>query len=161
MISHIALSIILLLPLVQVHAAFVGMGYDIYNPSCAYACRSIIASAKVDCPTTAITPSCLAISTPFLTTLAYCIENRCYPESNPTRAEVEDYWYAEATGDAEVVPMWGWQEAYDKINGTPTEFFVSKMKITRTMLVDLDSWKAEKLLEDAKEWQQILYARYA
>lgn len=159
MILSIPLPVLLLLPLPQVHA-FVGMGYDMYNPSCAYACRSIIASARVDCPTTTMTPSCLANSAPFLTTLAYCIKDRCYPETNPTRAKVEEYWYKESTGDEEVAPMWGWQEAYDKVNGTPTEFFKAKMKIARTMLVDLDDWRAEKSKEDASEWQQILYARY-
>lgn len=136
------------------------MGMEMYNPSCAYACRSVMGNAPLNCSTTAVTPSCRASSAPFLTSLAYCIKDRCYPESNPTREKVEWYWYEEATGNPDVTPMWGWQEAYDKINGTPKASYDAKAKMTETVLVKKDDWLAAKLKMEASEWQQVLYARY-
>jgi hypothetical protein len=138
------------------------MGMDMYNPSCAYACRSVIEAAPLNCSTAATTPACRASSAPFLTTLAYCIKDYCFPEFDPPRAKVEWYWYAEATGDGDVPPMWSWQETCDKINVQPKTVYVSKAKKTmsETMQVDQDDWLATKRKQDASEWQQVLYARY-
>lgn len=154
-------------------SAFIGMGEDMYNPSCAYACRAVIATALIDCPSGSIaeqhsadtpvtvTPSCRAESSPFLTTLAVCINDRCFPDFWPTREKLEWYWYKEATGDSMLAPMWGWQEAYDKVNVTPTAVFDVSAKLDDTVLVSRDAWLAVKLKQDALEWQLISYSKYA
>lgn len=174
-----------LLSLVPVQA-FIGMGIDMYNPSCAYACRTVIGMAMIECNGTAaetdhsmnmtgmtgmkkrhgdhdmdVTPDCRATSAPFLTTLAYCIHDRCSPETQVTRARLEEYWYAQSTGDPMVVPMWGYQTAYDRVNGTPaTTYDAEAMTLNTTMLVDKDSWQAEKQSMEQFEDQERLNSRY-
>lgn len=160
-----SLCLLPLLFLVPVQA-FIGLGIDMYNPSCAYACRSVMGNALIACPSdpnatgAAITPACRAVSAPFLTTLAYCIKDRCYPASNPAREKVESYWSAQATGDDDVPPQWGWQEAYDHVNGTPSATYDAKARMTGTVLVGKTEWTTAKLKMDDSERQQTLYARY-
>jgi hypothetical protein len=165
----------------SVHA-FIGITLDMYNPSCAYACRSVIAGAMIDCTADPgdmsahnmthmmkrhgdmeeITPECRSTSVPFLTTLAYCIHEKCFPEANPTRAKLETYWYGQSTGDQAVAPMWGYQEAYDRVNGTPSAAYDAEaMELNGTMLINKDSWQAEKQSMEQFEWQETLNSRYA
>lgn len=164
------LSLALLVPVY----AFIGMGEDMYNPSCAYACRAVIATALIDCPPNlhakrataeappSVTPLCRANSTPFLSTLAICIQDRCFPEFTPTREKLEWYWYKEVTGDKTVAPKWGWQETYDKVNSTPTAVFDVKVNhINDTMSIKKEVWLAAKLKQDALEWQLAQYSKYA
>lgn len=108
-------------------------------------------------------PECRSTSTPFLTTLAYCIHEQCLTNvSNPIRASLETYWYAQATGDPAVTPMWGYQESYDKINGTPmAKYDEEAMSMNMTMLVDKTSWQAQKQSMEQFEWQETLNSRYA
>jgi hypothetical protein len=163
--------------------AFIGITLDMYNPSCAYACRAVIGEAMIDCSTTPapdmsghnmtgmmkrhgdmpeITPECRSTSVPFLTTLAYCIHQKCFPASNPTRAKLETYWYAESTGDKAIPPMWGYQETYDKIKGTPmAEYDAEAMTINGTMLIKTEEWQAGKQSMERFEWQETLNSRYA
>lgn len=157
--------------------AFIGLGIDMYNPSCAYACRSVIASAMLDCPTEpdhsghdmmkrhghdmTVTPACRSTSVPFLTTLAYCIHERCFPDPNPKRERLERYWYTASTGDEAVAPMWGWQESYDKVNTTPTATYdTEEMVLNTTMLIKVEEWQAEKQSMEAFEAQERLNSRY-
>lgn len=175
----------ILLSLVSPAYAFIGITLEMYNPSCAYACRSVIGSAMIDCAAEAdhstqprgethnmtmkkrhgdmseVTPECRSTSIPFLTTLAYCIHEKCFPDFNPTRAKLETYWYAQSTGDKAVEPMWGYQETYDRINGTPSATYDSEaMLLNGTVLVDKSSWQAEKQSMEQFEWQETFNSRY-
>jgi hypothetical protein len=175
------LTLLPLLSLVSPAYAFIGITLEMYNPSCAYACRSVIGSAMIDCAAKAdhsdgshnmtmmkrhgdmseITPACRSTSIPFLTTLAYCIHEKCFPEFKPTRANLETYWYAQSTGDEAVEPMWGYQETYDRINGTPTATYDSEaMTLNGTVLIDESSWQAEKQSMEQFEWQETFNSRY-
>lgn len=69
--------------------AFIGLGISMYNPSCAFSYRAVIASVPLECSehggtgghmghgSSSTTPECRAGNTPFLTTLAWCINSTC------------------------------------------------------------------------------------
>lgn len=159
--------------------AFIGISIEMYNPSCAFACRTIISSAMLDCPsdhgmdhgghrkrhghTSSVTPACRAVSVPFLTTLAYCINEKCYPEYNPPKSKIEWYFAERATGDSDrkLEPMWSYGEALAAVNGTPTAMYSrEEMVLNETMLVDRDEWLAEKESMEWFWWQETLNSRY-
>lgn len=98
----------------------IGYGIEMYNPSCAFACRSIIGAAPLSCsdhtehtaghhgPSTpfSTSPECRANDVSFLTTLALCMNTTC--EANTPPALLEKYWASTATGDPATVPMWSY-----------------------------------------------------
>ncbi|KAK5071571.1 hypothetical protein LTR64_004650 [Lithohypha guttulata] len=111
--------------------ALIGFGIDMYKPLCAFACRGSIAGAPLVCtphdhsgghsghgggPTT---PACYSQDTSFLTTLAWCISERC-PEVDEWK--LERYWYkkASANNDERITPKWTYQEALDQVVDPPT-----------------------------------------
>jgi hypothetical protein len=115
------ISLLLVLPLTQVSGTgLIGYGIEMYNPSCAYACRSIIAAAPLSCsdhsehttghhgPSTpfSTSPECRANDVSFLTTLALCMNTTC--EANTPPALLEKYWAGTATGDPAMLPMWSY-----------------------------------------------------
>jgi hypothetical protein len=58
--------------------------------------------------------------------------------------------------------MWGYQEAYDRVNGTPSAAYDAEaMELNGTMLINKDSWQAEKQSMEQFEWQETLNSRYA
>lgn len=176
-----ALAVGLITLLLPLSSAFIGIGIEMYNPACAYACRSVIAGAMIECPgeennsaggghamikrhggTAPVTPACRSQSAPFLTTLAYCIRERCYPAFSPPRARVEWYWYKYSTGNEAAVPMWGWQETVDRVHSTPNATYdPEEGMINGTVLISREEWQAEKQSMEAFEWQETLHSRYA
>ncbi|KAF2271448.1 ferric reductase transmembrane component 4 [Westerdykella ornata] len=111
--------------------ALIGYGIQMYKPNCAFACRSSFESAMLICSTdehahgahnhgTGPTPpDCRANDTPWLTTLAYCINSKC-ADVAPWR--LEEYWADECTGDPNVQPKWTYAETLVELakNGEPT-----------------------------------------
>jgi len=102
----------------------------VYNPNCAYACRSVFSSAMLACSGHdhgggghhgggATTPECRAGDTPWLTSLAYCINATCTDDIAPWK--LEKYWADECTGEKAVWPKWSYHEALAQVEQAPTE----------------------------------------
>jgi hypothetical protein len=141
---------------------FIGMGIPMYDPVCAYACRAVISSADIECDdthdhddmdmggmsmrkrhghSTDITPECRAMSEPFLTTLAYCINSTC--PSDITAWVLEQYWLVEATGGPGVEPMWNYEQSLMMVYSTPATTFDSHEMMTETQLLASSDLEAQ------------------
>ncbi len=78
----------------------IGYGKTMYQPPCAFACRSVIAGCPLTCtppPTDdgehgMTPPECYAGDQSFLRTMAYCIDKYCPGNGNPPLSVIEDYW---------------------------------------------------------------------
>jgi hypothetical protein len=161
---------------------FIGMGIPMYDPVCAYACRSVIATANIECDEshdhddmdmsgmsgmsmikrhghdTDITPECRAMSEPFLTTLAYCINSTC---SSDIKAWVlEKYWLVESTGEKTVEPMWTYEQSLMMVNSTPATTFDPEEMMMETQLLALtDLEEQSRTLKNFADGE-VLHARY-
>lgn len=181
----VRMSIIALAGALPMASAFIGMGISMYDPVCAYACRAVMASAEIACDTThdhddmdmggmdmgdmsmkkrhshesTITPECRAMSEPFLTSLAYCINSTCPHE---TKAWVlEKYWLDEATGEPGVEPMWGYEQSLMHVNATPETTYDSHEMMNQTQLLDKQSWEAQRDSLKSFADGEAIHARYA
>lgn len=178
------ITVLPLLAVLPAASAFIGMGIPMYDPVCAYACRAVIASADIACDDahdhggmdmgdmsmavevvkrhghdTKITPQCRAMSEPFLTTLAYCINSTC---PNDTEAwKLEKYWTTESTGEPEVKPMWTYEESLVHVNGTPQTTYDSHERMGETQLLATDSWGQQKRSLQSFAEGEAIHARYA
>lgn len=174
------IPILPLLAVLPAASAFIGMGIPMYDPVCAYACRAIISSADIACDDshdhqgmdmgsmsmikrhghdTDITPECRAMSEPFLTTLAYCINSTC--PSDTEAWVLEKYWSIESTGEATVKPMWGYEESLMHVNATPQTTFDSHERINETQLLATDSWEVQRNSLKSFAEGEAIHARYA
>jgi len=162
---------------------FIGMGIPMYEPVCAFACRSVIATANIECDTahdhddmagmagmsmikvkrhgreTDITPECRAMSKPFLTTLAYCINSTC-----PTDTEswvLEKYWLVESTGEATVKPMWNYEQSLMMVNSTPATTYDSHEMMMETQLLAGSALKEQSVTLKNFADGEAIHARYA
>jgi hypothetical protein len=151
----------------------IGHGIEMYNPSCAFACRAAIASYPLTCSSpddghgghgghggsSATTPACRASDTSFLQTLAWCMNVQCAAfDVEPWR--LQKYWEAKATGDSAVIPKWTFSEAFHNITEVPERAVEEEGILNFTAVVDPKSWKAEKLSMEYFEEQEGLHARY-
>lgn len=161
-------------------SAFIGMGISMYDPVCAYACRAIMASAEIPCDTShshddmdmggmemkkrhghesTITPECRAMSEPFLTSLAYCINSTC-----PTDTEawvLEKYFLEEAAGEPGVKPMWGYEQSLVHVNATLETTYDPHGMMNETQLLAKDSWEVQRASLKSLADGEAIHARYA
>lgn len=159
---------------------FIGMGIPMYDPVCAFACRAVIASAAIECDDThdhsdmdmggmsmavvkrhghdtEITPECRAMSEPFLTTLAYCINSSC----TDTKAWIlEKYWLDETTGEPGVEPMWTYEQSLMMVNATPATTFDPEEMMMDTQLVAASDLKEQSRTLKNFADGETLHARY-
>lgn len=144
--------------------ALLGFSIHMNDPSCAFSCRAILSGLALDCPDTSAstpTPACRAKSYPFLTSLAYCIHQRCYIDYHLSRQRLEEYWAEYATGDYSVDSMLGWQEAYDLVKGIPTVIYDAKMvKLNQTIQIRKEDWNARRLTLENSALQRTRYTQY-
>jgi hypothetical protein len=162
---------------------FIGMGIPMYDPVCAFACRSVIATADIECDDahdhddmdgmagmsmikvkrhgheTDITPECRAMSKPFLTTLAYCINSTC--PSDTESWVLEKYWVAEAAGEPGVEPMWNYEQSLMMVNSTPATTFDSHEMMMETQLLAASDLKEQSLTLKNFADGEAVHARYA
>lgn len=164
-------------------SAFIGMGIPMYDPVCAYACRAVIASAEIPCDTShdhgemdmgdmgdmamrkrhshesKITPECRAMSEPFLTSLAYCINSTCTEDIEVWK--LEKYFLVEATGEPGVNPMWGYELSLMHVNGTPDTTYDSHAMMKKTQLLASQDWEQQKGSLKSFADGEAIHARYA
>lgn len=109
----------------------IGYGKTMYDPPCAFACRSVISGSQLQCtPQHAAdthsgghsqvkTPkSCFASDKPFMQTLALCIDTYCPGSDAPHMGLIEEFWAshlaAGSIGDFSWVPAMTYQEALQR-----------------------------------------------
>jgi hypothetical protein len=154
--------------------ALIGYGIQMYKPNCAFACRSLFEGAMLSCSTdehshgahnhgTGPTPpDCRANSTPWLTTLAYCINSTC---TDVAPWELEKYWAEQCTGDASVQPKWTLAETLIEVekNGRPTrklEMEEEMALLDFTALYDGEAWESYRGTLWHFEYAETLHSRY-
>lgn len=125
----------------------IGYGRNMYYPLCAAVCRGSIEQAPLVCTPHDIkdgahshggTPyECHASDPAYLTTLAYCISQRC--GDSYTADIIESYWRQHAVNGGRVVlepkPVMSYSQALASIKTPPTEEYVSDEMLNVTSLV--------------------------
>ncbi|KAL8702615.1 MAG: hypothetical protein Q9201_004221 [Fulgogasparrea decipioides] len=151
--------------------ALVGIDTDMYNPPCAYACRTAIATNELSCSTSHMSgghmhgdsgmtsPQCRAGDTAFLTTLAWCMSTKCAPYHVPT-SRLEKYWEDQCTGDPTVTPKWDYGTTLQHVDPRPTRELTEDDTINSTLLVADSTWDVEYRTMVTFEAQERLHPRY-
>ncbi|KAF4994630.1 hypothetical protein FGRMN_5675 [Fusarium graminum] len=80
-------------------------------------------------------PSCRAKDTPFLTSMAWCINTKCGDEKAST---IEGYWEDWMTGSKGVQAKWSYAQALDQVNPQPPRYQLNMtdMVLNQTSLVN-------------------------
>ncbi|CBY01294.1 similar to ferric reductase transmembrane component 4 [Plenodomus lingam JN3] len=106
----------------------IGYGKNLYNPTCAFACRSVIRKQTLACTPAASTenhgtahnpvstpPECFVKDLDFLKTMALCIDVYCALSDKPTLHVIQDYWATHlgtgTLGNSEYVPVLSFADA--------------------------------------------------
>lgn len=151
--------------------ALVGIDTDMYNPPCAHACRGAIASNMLSCSNhdatgghmhgnSAMTsPQCRAGDTAFLTTLAWCMSNKCAQDRVPT-SRLENYWEEQCTGDPTVAPKWDYGTALQQVTQPPTRALSKDDTLNFTALTSEAAWELQFSTLTTFEAQERVHARY-
>lgn len=81
------------------------------------------------------TPGCYAHDTPFLTSVAWCMNTKC---ENVAVSKIEHYWEKKVTGSAQVPPKWSYSEALAEIRARPPTYQVDSadMELNVTAVVN-------------------------
>ncbi len=152
----------------------IGYGISMYNPQCAFACRSSISSSSLNCSTmegmamegmdmgmgeTETTPECYATDDAFLQTLAWCISTHC---ADIPSWKLERYWTMNVAGTAKVQPdpKASFQETLANITGTPTEILGSGEPLNKTSLVSEEDFLTNWNGMSGFEVQENTHERY-
>ncbi|PTB64869.1 ferric reductase-like transmembrane component [Trichoderma citrinoviride] len=101
-----------------------GFGRTSYDPLCAESCLRSFTSLMLPCTEMegdsmgmmVTSPSCRAENTPFLTSVAWCMSDKCV---NVPASKLEAYWEDWVTGDKAIQPKWTFSEALFKVDPRP------------------------------------------
>ena len=129
-----------------------GFPQNIYDPYCAMASLLSLYSLELDCSTMGATvgmmtmmtsSSCWASNTPYLTSLAWCMQTKC-AEFDIKASKLETFWEQEATGQSpagvKTVPAkWSSAEALANVASPPTtQLSANATELNATSLVNPD-----------------------
>ncbi|KAK3379111.1 ferric reductase-like transmembrane component [Lasiosphaeria ovina] len=132
----------------------VGYGNLPYDPLCAESCLRSFTSYMLACPDTldsghgsdmsmmsTSAPSCYAASTPFLTSVAWCMSSRC-AEHAVAASKLELYWEQTVTGDKAVAPKWSFSTALENVDPKPPAYQMTAAdtELNQTSLVLPDAY---------------------
>jgi hypothetical protein len=83
----------------------IGWGKHMYNPTCAFACRSVVSASPLACTpqdsgsgggghhhSSPTPPECFVTDRAYLRTMAVCIDTYCPTSDNPPLSLIQDYW---------------------------------------------------------------------
>jgi hypothetical protein len=132
------------------------IGYPItmYQPGCAFACRSSVPRSSIPCDThlnghhsSSVSAECLADSTAYLESAAWCISIKCGPEGEDIAvSEIEKFWETDLVGRQldQPPPKWTYQESLARVaQDPPTEILGEEEAFNRTVIIDEDTYIAE------------------
>lgn len=142
-----------------------------YDPNCAFACRDIFSSAMLACSAHAhatsahshgqgpTTPACYASDTPWLTTLANCINKTC---TDVAPWKLEKYWAERVTGRfTGVLPKWTYQETLVQMQGNePSKLLEEDEVLDFTAGFDAETWEATRGALQYFEEAERTHSRY-
>ncbi|KAK0625796.1 ferric reductase like transmembrane component-domain-containing protein [Immersiella caudata] len=167
--QQLTLGLLALLP--SPAAGFIGYGITMYDPSCAFGCSDALSGYMLECsdhdhvssghshggggPTS---PECRAGDTPWLTTLAYCIDTMC-EESVPAWKK-EKYWAEQSTGSKTVAPKWTFAEALAQVREPPTREVGEEEMLNFTAIANHESWESNKVTREFFEIAETTHSRY-
>ncbi|KAF1984279.1 hypothetical protein K402DRAFT_406240 [Aulographum hederae CBS 113979] len=153
--------------------ALIGYPISMYKPLCAFSCRDSISSAPLSCSeeghggghmghggSAMTTPECRSADTPFLTTLAFCINSTCSAFGIETW-RLEKYWADKCTGDPSVLPKWTYSDTLRQLQGAPAQELPEEEAVLNyTALVPHETWDGNyRTLENFEE-QETKHSRY-
>ncbi|KAG5745599.1 hypothetical protein H9Q69_013337 [Fusarium xylarioides] len=148
-----------------------GYGQSWYDPPCAYACRAVIGSAPLDCPSmdhhstgmsehshggSTLAP-CIAQNGDFLRTLAYCLNTRCADISAST---LEAYWAQQATGDKTVSTEWMYGAALANVTAPPKKTYTAGDTLNYTALIADTDYKYQYDFNVFFDWEEAVQSTY-
>ncbi|GKT88534.1 related to ferric reductase Fre2p [Colletotrichum tofieldiae] len=150
-----------------------GYGQSWYDPPCAYGCRAVIGSAPVDCPEmdadnmdmsmhmhggSPMAP-CIAQNVDFLSTLAYCMGNRC-PADGVSASKLEAYWADQATGDPTIPARWTYGAVLANITQPPTRKFETGDTLNYTALISDADYQYQYDFNRFFNWVEAVQSTY-
>ncbi|KAI9788357.1 MAG: hypothetical protein M1816_006960 [Peltula sp. TS41687] len=113
-------------------SGLIGYGIYPYEPPCAHACQRVLSSLKLQCshdmevmgmmhgPSGMTSPQCRAGDTPYLTTLAWCMQTECAKFNLPP-SKLQIFWEQYSTEDPTVAPKWDYRTTLFEIHEPPTQ----------------------------------------
>ena len=104
------------------------------------------------------TPECRSGDSSFLTTLAWCMNERCTP-FYVEAWRLERYWSSKATGDPTVLPKWTFAQAVEAAS-PPVIDFNAEETINGTERLPIDDWDAQRRTLEEFEHQETLHSTY-
>ncbi|KAH6625273.1 ferric reductase like transmembrane component-domain-containing protein [Boeremia exigua] len=153
-------------------SALIGYGKSMYDPPCAFACRDIFSGAMLACSghdhatgahshgQGATSPECYASDTPWLTTLANCINMTC---TDTAPWKLEKYWTERVTGRfTGVLPNWTYQETLVQMQGTepPSRLLEEDEMLNFTASYDEETWESTRGALQSFEAMEVTHSRY-
>lgn len=140
----------------NVGSGLIGYYFDPYRPPCAHACVRSLTSYMLSCSSHGdegsshghhgsgmTSPECRANDTAWLTTLAWCVNEKCAPYDEKTSV-LEAFWEDQSTQDPAVSPKWDYGTAYHEIADRPTrELTPDDDTINGTVLVSEPTYEAQ------------------
>lgn len=128
-----------------------------YDPYCGMACLRSLSSLMLACSdggemvgmhAIMTSSSCWASDTPYLTSLAYCMHDKCSSIGIPN-SKLEKFWETDATGQQSagvqtVKPKWSYAEALAQVKEKPTvQLTRADTDLNTTSLVSPDVYTAQ------------------
>ncbi|KAF9692811.1 hypothetical protein EKO04_009280 [Ascochyta lentis] len=163
---------VIALALSSTTSALIGYPISMYDPNCAFACRDIFSSATLGCSSHdhassahshsqgATSPECYASDTPWLTTLANCINSTC---TAIAPWKLEKYWSERVTGTLTgVLPKWTYQETLVQMrgDGRPSRFLEEDEMLNFTAAFDEVMWESTRGTLEYFENAERTHSRY-
>ncbi|KAL9563766.1 hypothetical protein ACKAV7_012155 [Fusarium commune] len=148
-----------------------GFGQSWYDPPCAYACRAVIGSAPLDCPSmdhgsmdtgehshggSPMAP-CIATNGDFLRTLAYCLSTRC---ADVSASKLEAYWAGQATGDKTVSAQWTYGAALANVTASPKRTYIAGDTLNYTALIADADYQYQYDFNVFFDWEEAVQSTY-
>ena len=169
-------SVAALLPLLTCTVAsyktgIIGYGQLWYDPPCAYACRAVIASAPLECPSmdhsnidmgghshggSPMAP-CIAENDDFLLTLAYCLSTRC---ADIPASKLEAYWADQTTGDKTVDATWTYGAALVNVE-QPEREYIAGETLNYTALISDESYQYQYDFNVHFDWEETIQSTFS
>jgi hypothetical protein len=129
-----------------------------YDPYCAMSCLRSFSSLMLACSgggehvdmhAVMTSSACWANDTPYLTSLAWCMHEKCSVELKIPNSKLERFWETDATGQQSagvktVPPKWSYAEALAEVDGKPTvQLSRDDMDLNATALVSPEVYTAQ------------------
>ncbi|KAI1799314.1 ferric reductase like transmembrane component-domain-containing protein [Daldinia bambusicola] len=155
----------------------IGYGIEIYNPVCAYACQYAFGYNPLVCAdagsfdggsedgtvpqnmSATPSPTCLAESEPFLTSVAWCIHEKCDGE---LLWEIEKWWRSYVLGDMQLdpPPSLSYGAALALVSSRPNITCSSGQALNQTCLVDETLYHSLSVSLDVNQDVEIQHQRF-